>query len=323
MENYNGGYETTQAQQIPQYGYGDYNIYYGAYQPVVQQQIKVPQNQNALTNEEIIQLKSARPSNVIDLNIDTIDVLKGQCTHKENGIDLVKEVNDGTGDVWCPLCQVRWNPTPMGEEEVTELVNKLLDQMQNAKWTGDLPVELCRQLFTLIPLLQKYPKVHKYAMDNFSKYYSQHQYLNAQDASIYAQFNSLMTPNYNAYINPQAPSYLQYAQQAVASAAPQQGIYYGQQPQAAPQVSPYVNPMQAPAAGQQPYYQQQPQAVPQVPIAPYGHLQQNPTFATPQAPVQNVPQPYVPQAQQTTTPDGATVTPNVDGSVTSTKKIEI
>ena len=229
-----------QQQPAPQYFYGFEPNPGFAYQPVMQQNMAVPQNQNALTSEEIQRLRSTRPSGTLNLNIDQDDVLRAMCTHKENGRDLVQLVQDGSGDVYCPICGERWNPEVLSKEEVTALVGKLIAQMQNSKWTGEFPSNVVREYYSMIPLLRKFPDLFEYGSKNFERFLNQRGIYNAGDANIYAQYNSLYGPGmgYGApmYQQPMYP----YAQQP-------QGYY--QQPVAQP-ANPAVNPMQV----QQPVY---------------------------------------------------------------------
>lgn len=296
------------------YDYNNYG-YAGGYQPVVMQQPLVPQNINALTDDEIRILESTRPQ-TLNINIDPNDVLRSMCTHKKNGRDVVQRVNDGTDDVWCPICNARWNPNMIDNDELKELVDKLTDQMENAKWVGDLPVDLSRDLFTIEPLVKLYPKIHKYAMNNFNKYYSQNAMINAADTSVYSQYNSLFGPSYG-YNVPAYPQ--QQAYMPAPNMAPQQGngLYFNQansQPYQQPMGgNPYVNPMQAPygmnpMAPNQQFVQQavnmmpngyngmqQPTPAPQPAAQP--QPQPTATFATPQ------PQAYQPQPVANTNAD--------------------
>lgn len=310
------------------YGQPQFNnpsAYYG-YQAYMPQTIRVPQNLNALSDEEIATLENTRPAaSTINLNIDQIDALRAICTHKKNGRDMVQMVQDGTGEVYCPICGERWNPNVMDKDEVTTLVNELLGQMQNAKWTGDLPVNLARELFTLMPLLKKYPDVHKYAMDNFNKYYGQHQFNNAQDAAIYAQYNSLVSP-YNNYMTQQIPTNY-YNQQPVMSVTNQPGYY--QQPGQMPVANQYVNPMQAPM-GVNPMAPNQQFVAQANMMMPYSQPVQQPVVNTQQATTQpaftyGTPQAYTPNAAQqaTVTPDGSKITQQADGTTKSEKKIDL
>jgi hypothetical protein len=332
---YYGGYQQPYTQQY-------YNAPYG-YQPVVAQNFQVPQNMNALTDEEIRTLMNDKPASKIDLNIKQTDVLRAMCTHKQNGQDRVQPLNDGSGDVWCPICGARWSQEAFTKEQVTELVNALVSSMQNAKWLGDLPVELTRELFTMIPLLEKYPDIYEYAMNNFNKYYNQHNVANAQDASIYAQYNSLFG---NKYYQPAYPTY-QYQPQGAQQT--QAGYYYQGQPQQQgavnngyyqpPVANPYNNPMQATygvnyaapnqqfvqqtanmvAPPQGAYQQQQAQATQAAQPAPAQQATVMPTYA-PAAPVNAAPQGYQPAASAI---DPPAVKNNGDGTATSENKVNL
>ena len=320
MNNYYYGQQ--QAMGQPYYNGYDPNMY--SYPAMGYNSIPTPANQNALTAEEIQILKNARPSSKIELSIDRNDVLRSMCTHKENGRDVVMQVNDGSGDVFCPICGRRWKPDMKTKEEVQELVVELIDQMENAKWAGDLPTDLTRELFTLIPLLNKYPDIHEYAMNTFNKYYSARGMYNAQDTNIYGMYNSLFGAGMPATGYTGAPMQGYYGQQQTAPVQTQG--YYGQQPQGyvpnGVQANAMVNPMQAPTYGVNPMAPNQ-QFVSQanmmmngtVAPQPYGvQFMNQPVYGAPQqqAPV---------QAEQQNA--GPVITPQADGSVTSEKKIDL
>lgn len=312
--NFNGNYYNG-------FGYGagvpQYNNLYGypTYQP---QNIKLPQNQNALSAEEINTLKNTRPSSMFDLTVDPNDALRAVCSHKENGRDVVQILQDGTNDVYCPICNERWDSDQLDAEQVESLVKRLIAQMQNAKWTGDFPIDLQRAYFTIIPLLKKFPALYKLGMDNFNKYFNQHQFINGGDTGIYAQYNSLFAPTYSAYGAQAMPGYYQQPgmpQYGQVPAPQQYNGYYNQQMPQAPVTAPVtVNPMQAVAApGQQ--MVSMPYAAPQATATQPGF-----NFTTPQA--------YQPQTATTaqqqvvTTTDGSKITTS-DGSVNSEKSIKL
>lgn len=326
MNNY---YYGQQAMGQPYYGGYDPNM--NAYPAMGYNNIPTPANQNALTAEEIQILKNARPTSKIDLSIDRTDVLRSMCTHKDNGRDVVLQVNDGSGDVFCPICGHRWKPDMKTKEEVEALVVELVDQMENAKWTGDLPTDLTRELFTLIPLLKKYPDIHEYAMNTFNKYYSARGMYNAADTNIYGMYNSLFGAGMPATGYAGAPMQGYYGQQqpmvnqGYYSQAPQG--YYGQQQGYTPngvQANPMVNPMQAPTYGVNPMAPNQ-QFVSQANMMmngtvqqPYGNQMMNaPVYGTPQA--QQAPVQQNVQQQNA----GPVITTQADGTVTSEKKINL
>lgn len=314
MNNYYYG-----QQQMGQPYYGGYNPDMYSYPAMGYTNIPTPANQNALTAEEIQILKNARPTSKIDLSIDRNDVLRSMCTHKDNGRDVVMQVNDGSGDVFCPICGHRWKPEMKTKEEVQELVIELIDQMENAKWAGDLPTDLTRELFTLIPLLNKYPDIHEYAMNTFNKYYSARGMYNAQDTNVYGMYNSLFGAGMPATGYAGAPMQGYYGQ-------PQPPVnqgYYGQQPQGyvPNQVNPMTNPMQAPTYGVNPM-------APNQQFVSQANMMMGGTVA-PQQPMygnQFMNAPVYGASQQPTTqeqPAGPVVTPQADGTVTSESKIDL
>ena len=310
------------------YYYGQQQVagqpYFGGYDPsnygfpaMGFNNIPTPANQNALTDEEIQVLKNARPSSQLVLAIDRDDVIRSMCTHKEGGRDVVMQVTDGSGDVFCPICGARWKPDMKTKEEVELLVAELLDQMQNAKWTGDLPVDLTRELFTLMPLLKKYPDIHEYAMNTFNKYYSARGMFNAADTNIYGMYNSLFTAG--------APVQ-NYAPQGYYGQAPAQGYYQpqatqGYVPNGAP-ANAAVNPMQAPTYGVNPMAPN-PQFVNQANMMMGGTVA--PAYGAPVAPAYGAPVAPAAQApmQPTAAPVQPTAAPAADGTVTTEKKIDL
>ena len=325
----NNYYYGQQTMGQPYYGGYDPNMF--GYQAYGYNNIPTPANQNALTAEEIQMLKNTRPSSKIELSIDRTDVIRSMCTHKENGKDVVMQVNDGSGDVWCPICNRRWKPDMKTKEEVQELVTELIDQMENAKWAGDLPTDLTRELFTLIPLLNKYPDIHEYAMNTFNKYYSARGMYNAADTNIYGMYNSLFGANVPSTGFMGAPMQGYYGQPAMA-----QGGYYGGQQAMAQgyvpngvQANPVVNPMQAPTYGVNPVAPNQ-QFVSQANMMMGGTVNpQQPMFNNTMSPVYGTPQVQQGQQQSQQQPaqqqnaGGPVITPQNDGTVTSSKKIDL
>lgn len=260
------------------YGYGQYPNY-----PIYQQNpsAPMPNMNNALNQQEIQQLLNARPNGTLNLQIDQNDVLRSMCNHKNNGRDAVFEVNDGSGDVYCSVCGERWHPIPITEEELQNIIEELVNQMQNAKWVGELPTNIVREYFTMIPLLRKFPDLYRYASKNMERLQNQNGYTTAGDTSIYAQIDNLMGSTYGYNPNPylqQQPNY--YNQQPMYQYPQQPG--YNPQGYGVPQQNPYTNPMQIQGYGMP---QAQPiqgaQTVPGQPI-------QQPVFNNPQPPVQSV-----------------------------------
>lgn len=244
--------------------YNNYQLQYG-YNPVVPQTFPMPQNLNAATDEEIMQMLNSRPKDVLNINIEPIQNVRAICCHKHKHADKVVPINDGTGDVYCPICQVRWSPENVTEEQLEEAVNIIKNCMQNDKWVGDLPTEFVRQYYPILPFIEMYPRIHKYAMKNFDKLDNARAFTNAANVQSNVLFNNMMTPDYNMYYNQpmgqfngfaQAPYNPQQMQQmgqfngfAQAPYNPQQmqqmGQFAGYQPPMG-QMASGVNPMQLP-----------------------------------------------------------------------------
>ena len=212
-----------------------------------------PQNNPSLTAEEMKLIASQNPSR-IDIAISETDKYRAICNHKDqNKIDRVVQLNDGSGDVFCPICNCRWSSENLSKEEVKELCDKLISAMQNDKWVGDSGVQLTREYFAMIPLLEKFPDLYEYAMKQFNKYCSTNGYTSANDAAIYSQYNNLMGFSSGYGYNPQPQAYYTNPGQGYYGAPAQQyGGYQGmpmnpymsQAPIQQPAKN--VNPMQAP-----------------------------------------------------------------------------
>ena len=316
-------YPYMQPQQQPYY-YGqtvDPNQF--MYQPLVQTGYNFPQQErNALTNDEINTLKSARPTQLFNLNIEENDLLRAVCTHRDiNGADVVQLCQDGV-HLHCPICGATWDGTPVTEEDVRNVIDKLIDAFQNAKYSGLLPANVVREYFTMEPLLRKFGELFKYSMTNFDKLNRQKAYVQAGDGSIYQNYNSLFGPGgmpsvmIPTYTGPQYPT-VGLAQPLIPSMTTPP--YIGPQPQQQPlQVPPQmgmvaqpgVNPMGmgpgpnynpqfvAQGAMVMPGYPMQPQQYPTVPQQGQVAQPQQPYTYGPAQPQGNpVPGPQ-PQPQQ-------------------------
>ena len=219
--------------------YNNYQLQYG-YNPVVPQAFPMPQNINAATDEEIMQMLNSRPKDVLNINIEPIQNLRAMCCHKHKHVDKVVPINDGSGDVYCPICQARWSPQNVTEEELEACISTIKNCMQNDKWVGDLPTEFVRQYYTILPFIEMYPKIHSYAMKNFDKLDNARAFTNAANVQSNVLFNNMMTPDYNMYYNQPMNQFAGYQQNQYP-----QGQFNGyQQPMG--QMANGVNPMQIP-----------------------------------------------------------------------------
>ena len=286
--------------------------------------LPTPNHHPSLTAEEMKLIATQNP-NKLDITITEADKYRAICNHKDqNKIDRVVQLSDGSGDVFCPICNYRWNPENLSKEEVKDLCDKLIAAMQNAKWVGDYGVELTRQYFAMIPLLEKFPDLYEYAMKQFNRYCSTNGYASANDAAIYNQYNSLMGFSSGYGYNPQPQGYYgstvnpQYAQ------APQYGMpmnpYMNQGVVQQPATN--VNPMQAQGMPN-PYAAQgagQTQGIPN-PYAAQGAMQPTPGVG---APINGMAAPsYAPAAAQQPAGATPTVTENANGTTTSESTVKL
>ena len=144
---------------------GGYNPAYDAYYGTPYMQGRMPNTppvENALSGEEIKILMNTKPnSDKLNLNISKEDYLRAMCTHRDlNGNDAVREMTDGSKNVWCPICGAIWNPTEVPLEEVKDAVKTLINHMENAKWIGNYPKAVTRQYFNMLPLVRKFPDLY-------------------------------------------------------------------------------------------------------------------------------------------------------------------
>ena len=192
---------------------------------------------SSLTDEEIQRLRQNRGGSVLNLSVDQDTILRAMCNHRDKGQDVVQVKSDGSGEVWCPICGESWSMEELSKEEVQELVNKLLAQMQIAKWAGNIPNNIIRDYFSIMPLVAKFPDVYDYAMKNFNRMVGANGMYFSTDAMPYAQYNSMFpggSMNYNV-VNPFNTGYYQPGYQP---------NMMGQQ-QMGQMANPNVNPMQA------------------------------------------------------------------------------
>ena len=284
------------------YGYGGY--YPGA--PMVQYPMPFKQNNPSLTQEEMKMIQQVAPDK-LDITISQTDSLRAICNHKDGTGSKVYELADGSGDVYCPICQCRWDPYNATKEEAKEIVNKLISLMQNAKWVGDYGVNLIRDYFPLIPLLEKFPDLYEVAMKQFNKYCTANGYGTANDAAVYANYNNIMgfggVQNYAP--NPYNQQYAYGAQPQYGAPNPQYG-YNGYQP--------------APGYG---YGQPQPGNPYGAPAGYQGAPMTNPMDVNNGMSYQGQPQGYQPQYGAPNPNQGAVIKDTPDGTTTSENKVQL
>lgn len=126
-----------------------------------------PSMTQPLTNEEIAIL--TEKGGAFSTKVTQEDMLKAYCTHKRNGAIVATQNPDGS--FTCPICGETFNSVDMSKESIEADVEKVIDDIQNIKLAYlDMPIDVARQYFPIIPLLRKLPQLSTIAASNWAKY---------------------------------------------------------------------------------------------------------------------------------------------------------
>ena len=128
---------------------------------------KMPDPTNPLTKEDMALLKQKAPQ--FSLAISNVDALKAICTHRnENGEQLIQN-NDGT--VTCAICGTTFRPVNADPETVKQIFESAVNCLETIKiMYMDIPNDVTRAYFQMIPFLEKGPQLYKIANDHYQRY---------------------------------------------------------------------------------------------------------------------------------------------------------
>lgn len=237
-----------------------------------------PKNTNPITNEQLAELR--QKGGGLSLAPTKEEMYQAMCTHRDLVTGESRLVENGDGTVTCTMCGSTFRILNVDQEQVKEAIELAADVLENTKVLYlDIPEQVCKDYFKILPFLKKAPDLYKVASDNFKQYEGINPMSYEGSNNIFARYNMMTGPT-----------------------MPQYG--YAQQPMAQPQ---YYQPMYAQPMGQvpmmteyvqQPYYN--PQQVQMTAEAPTG----NPFYAQQAQPQQPVAQP-----QFTNINNAATATP--------------
>lgn len=194
---------------------------------------KRPNPTNPLSKEEMAMLKQKAPG--FSLAISQMDALKAICTHRdETGEKLIMN-SDGT--VTCAICNTTFRPVQANQETITQAFKTVTDILETMKIMYlDIPDDVTKTYFQMIPFLEKGPQLYKIGLDHFQRYNS----------------SSVIAGNYNAQGNAMALfSAMMNPAAAMGYAAPQM-MPYGQ-PGMAPQTQPVADVTMGAANGVNPF----------------------------------------------------------------------
>lgn len=204
------------------------NLYQGGMQP---QNNRQPKFTNPLTNEDIQNLRQQAPAFTLKTTKDEMD--RAICTHRYNGQKTLR--NNPDGSVTCSICGATYKPFDGTEEEVEKISELYVSILQTIKTLYlDIPDDVCKAFFQMIPFINKTAKLFKIASNNFESYNPNGAVAMNQNGNPFAIFNNIMGGGYN-----QAYSYPQQQMN------PQMMGYNGFNPQMQPAgVNPFQSPQQ-------------------------------------------------------------------------------
>lgn len=192
---FNGGMANPYANP---YGFqGMPQTYYGTgaqFQGMQPQQ--VPTMKNFLNQEEIQKL--LQKENNFTLNLTETEKLKAACNHRwnepRNGqYDAITEGPDGI--CRCAICGYEFDPVAMDttEDTLKEVVKNTVDVLQTIKLLYfDMPAETAREYYSIIPLVERIPKLFEIAAKSYAKYDSTGAYgFNNRNMNTMQMFNLL------------------------------------------------------------------------------------------------------------------------------------
>lgn len=256
--------------------YMPYGATYGTVYP--NQVMPQPKNTQPLTKEDQKELQ--RTATPFTTQIDPLDLKRSWCTHRDEKGSTLNPNPDGT--FTCAICGTVISLDEYDEQDVIEISQKYLNLLNNIKAKYlDIPVDIVKEFFQIMPYVERTHKLYKLANDNYGRYVGYNQNINPALASPnYHAWNSFDMIHGGGYSYPYGTYPNQVAPQQV---MPQPQMGYGYPQQFGYQASPMST-----------MGMQQNNMV----------MGGNPLYAQPQAPVQ------MNQPQQVSTPQPAQVQQN-------------
>lgn len=172
--------------------YQNNNFYPGGY-AYPQQQVKQPKFSNPLSPERIAQLRNNGGGFSLQVPKDDID--RSGCTHRDPTTHQWSLNQNPDGSVTCTICGETYFPTEDATaESVNDAVGLVINILQTTKMMYlDIPDNVCREYFQMIPFLKKLPQLYKIAADNFRQYDGTFMG-QQQQQSAFNTFNMLTNP---------------------------------------------------------------------------------------------------------------------------------
>ena len=193
---------------------------------------KLPNPTNPLTKDEMNLLKQKAPQ--FSLAVSQVDALKAICTHRDSNGETLIQNSDGT--VTCAICGTTFNPVNADLDTITQIFKSVVDCLETMKiMYMDIPDEVAKSYFQMIPYLEKGPQLFKIANDHYSRYSNTSvMSRDYNNGNAFALYSALMNPG-----------------MAMGMGMPQQ-MPYGQ-PGMAPQANPVPDVTMGAANGMNPF----------------------------------------------------------------------
>lgn len=157
---------------------------------------QVPPMKNNLTQEEIQKL--IQKENQFSLVVTETEKLRAICNHKwpemrDGKWDALVETETGCK---CLICGYEFDPIDIGttNDSLNEVVKNTLDILQTIKLLYlDMPVDVAREFYVIIPLIEKIPKLFELACKSYSKYDNTNQFgFNNKNMNTMQMYNMLV-----------------------------------------------------------------------------------------------------------------------------------
>lgn len=147
-----------------------------------QQPQQKPRMTQTLTKEQLDLLRKG--TETFSLTVTEKDKAFAQCMHHDAAkSEFTTNQTDVPGQLVCDQCFALIRPDDVTEESVNRIVDEMLNVLQTIKLMAvDMPVEVAREYFMIIPYLQKVPQLYRMYAAKFNNYTaSQNPLQNAND----------------------------------------------------------------------------------------------------------------------------------------------
>lgn len=164
--------------------YVPFGATYGTVYP--NQTMPQPKNTQPLTKEDQKELQ--RKATPFTTQIDSLDLKRSWCTHRDEKGSTLSPNPDGT--FTCAICGTTMSLDDYDEQDVIEISQKYLNLLNNIKAKYlDIPVDIVKEYFQIMPYVERTHKLYKLANENYGRYVGYNQPINP----------ALASPNYHAW----------------------------------------------------------------------------------------------------------------------------